>query len=104
MAVRGAGHRRSVVSLGQRLGCRLPSPLPTRAAILRGPDAVDAHPQGASPFGVMDLVGNVWQWTDEFTTSTRAPQSCAAEVTISRKARSGISRKPTASISTENFC
>lgn len=28
---------------------------------------VNAHPKGASPFGVMDLVGNVWQWTDEFT-------------------------------------
>ena len=38
----------------------------------RGRDAVpaadvDAHPAGASPFGVMDLVGNVWQWTDEYT-------------------------------------
>jgi iron(II)-dependent oxidoreductase len=33
---------------------------------LRGPDDVDAHPDGASPFGVMDLVGNVWQWTDEY--------------------------------------
>jgi len=30
------------------------------------PADVDAHPSGASPFGVMDLVGNVWQWTDEF--------------------------------------
>lgn len=30
------------------------------------PDDVDAHPEGASPFGVLDLVGNVWQWTDEF--------------------------------------
>ncbi len=29
-------------------------------------DDVDAHPRGASPFGVMDLVGNVWQWTDEY--------------------------------------
>lgn len=27
---------------------------------------VDAFPQGASPFGVQDLMGNVWQWTDEF--------------------------------------
>lgn len=30
------------------------------------PADVDAHPLGASPFGVLDLVGNVWQWTDEF--------------------------------------
>ena len=30
------------------------------------PADVDAHPRGASPFGVMDLVGNVWQWTSEF--------------------------------------
>jgi formylglycine-generating enzyme required for sulfatase activity len=34
---------------------------------LTAPDAVDAHPKGASPFGVEDLVGNIWQWTDEFT-------------------------------------
>ncbi|HEY3439573.1 MAG TPA: formylglycine-generating enzyme family protein [Paludibaculum sp.] len=33
----------------------------------RPPTAVDAYPKGASPFGVMDLTGNVWQWTDEFT-------------------------------------
>ncbi|NYE60712.1 formylglycine-generating enzyme required for sulfatase activity [Duganella sp. 1224] len=31
------------------------------------PDDVDAHPAGASPFGVQDLVGNVWQWTDEYS-------------------------------------
>ena len=41
-------------------------PTPDKSRIMRGPDAVEAHPQGASPFGVMDLVGNVWQWTDEF--------------------------------------
>jgi formylglycine-generating enzyme required for sulfatase activity len=32
----------------------------------RPPTDVDAYPQGASPFGVLDMVGNVWQWTDEF--------------------------------------
>jgi len=41
-------------------------PVPDKARTMRGPDAVDAHPDGASPFGVMDLVGNVWQWTEEF--------------------------------------
>jgi len=33
---------------------------------LPGPADVDSHPRGASPFGVADLVGNVWQWTDEY--------------------------------------
>ena len=42
-------------------------PVPDKSRTMRGPDAVDAHPQGKSPFGVMDLVGNVWQWTEEFT-------------------------------------
>ena len=33
---------------------------------MHGPDAVDTHPQNASPFGIMNLVGNVWQWAEEF--------------------------------------
>ncbi|HZR58861.1 MAG TPA: SUMF1/EgtB/PvdO family nonheme iron enzyme [Terriglobales bacterium] len=41
-------------------------PVPDTGRTMRGPDSVTAHPKGASPFGVMDLVGNVWQWTDEF--------------------------------------
>jgi formylglycine-generating enzyme required for sulfatase activity len=27
---------------------------------------VNAYPAGASKFGVMDMTGNVWQWTDEY--------------------------------------
>jgi formylglycine-generating enzyme required for sulfatase activity len=42
-------------------------PEPDKGRTMRGPDSVSAHPAGASPFGVMDLVGNVWQWTDEYT-------------------------------------
>jgi gamma-glutamyl hercynylcysteine S-oxide synthase len=43
---------------------RVPQPDQSRAP--RSPTDVGAYPAGASPFGVMDLVGNVWQWTDEF--------------------------------------
>ena len=41
-------------------------PAPDKSRSMRGPDPVDAHAAGASPFGVMDMVGNVWQWTEEF--------------------------------------
>jgi formylglycine-generating enzyme required for sulfatase activity len=29
----------------------------------RGPEAVGSRPEGASPEGVLDLLGNIWQWT-----------------------------------------
>ncbi len=41
-------------------------PATNRGRTLHAPDDVDAHPDAASPFGVLDLVGNVWQWTDEY--------------------------------------
>ena len=41
-------------------------PKPEHGRELRAPTDVGAFPKGASPFGVMDLTGNVWQWTDEF--------------------------------------
>jgi formylglycine-generating enzyme required for sulfatase activity len=41
-------------------------PVPDKSRKMRAPDDGNAHASGASPFGVMDLVGNVWQWTDEF--------------------------------------
>ena len=41
-------------------------PVPDKTRELTSPDDVTSHPKGSSPFGVMDLVGNVWQWTNEF--------------------------------------
>ena len=42
------------------------APTPDQDRIMLPASDVDAHPKGASPFGVMDLVGNVWQFTDEY--------------------------------------
>jgi iron(II)-dependent oxidoreductase len=41
-------------------------PAPDTGHTMAAPADVSAHPAGASPFGVEDLVGNVWQWTDEW--------------------------------------
>ncbi len=42
-------------------------PTPDRGRVMLAASDVGAHPRGASPFGVVDMVGNVWQWTDEYT-------------------------------------
>lgn len=34
----------------------------TRNSGIRKTTPVDAYPDGASPFGVMDMIGNVWEW------------------------------------------
>ena len=42
------------------------APIPDKGRVMLPASDVDAHPNGASPFGVIDMVGNVWQWTDEY--------------------------------------
>jgi iron(II)-dependent oxidoreductase len=42
------------------------APLPDKGREMQAASDVKAHPKGASPFGVMDMVGNVWPWTDEY--------------------------------------
>ncbi len=42
-------------------------PTPSHGRVLNAPDDVDSHPAGASPFGIIDMVGNIWQWTDEYS-------------------------------------
>lgn len=42
------------------------APEPSLARDMPALSDVDAHPAGASPFGVMALTGHVWQWTDVY--------------------------------------
>jgi formylglycine-generating enzyme required for sulfatase activity len=42
-------------------------PPPDAGREMRRPSKVNAYPGGSSPFGIMDMVGNIWQWTDEYT-------------------------------------
>jgi formylglycine-generating enzyme required for sulfatase activity len=44
--------------------------LNSRAAKKRDTTPVWAYPDGASPFGVLDLVGNVWEWTESWFDGT----------------------------------
>jgi iron(II)-dependent oxidoreductase len=41
-------------------------PAPDKRRDMREPTSVEAYPKGSSPFGVLDMVGNIWQWTDEY--------------------------------------
>jgi formylglycine-generating enzyme required for sulfatase activity len=62
-AAQGTDGRRYPWGNDWRADC---APPPHRARLTPVPADVLAHPAGASPFGVLDLVGNVWQWTDEY--------------------------------------
>lgn len=42
------------------------APEPVLIRRMPDPPEVGSHPNGVSPFGVEDLVGTIWQWTDEY--------------------------------------
>jgi formylglycine-generating enzyme required for sulfatase activity len=60
-AARGTDDRR--YPWGNRFNMRN---LNSRVSRKRGTTPIDAYPSGASTFGVVDLAGNVWEWTDSW--------------------------------------
>lgn len=63
MAVGRTGNRRPQLPWGnQWVAANVP--VPESSHQMRGPDAVDAHPTGASPYGVLDMAE---EFTDEHT-------------------------------------
>ncbi len=43
------------------------------------PVAVGSYPQGASPLGVLDLAGNVWEWVDDIHDEDKDRRSVRAD-------------------------
>lgn len=41
-------------------------PTPGLAPCTSGPEAPDAHPEGASPYGVLAMAGNAWEWVSDW--------------------------------------
>ena len=64
---------------GGRRDLRQGEPLHRREPLPRGPIARGAHPQGDSPEGVRDLVGNVAEWTGD-NYAAYSPSAPAASV------------------------
>ncbi len=81
-----------------------PAPVPDKGRVMAASSDVDAHPHGASPFGVVDMVATSGSGPTSTSTITPEPRSSAAAATISRKARTGTSRRHTATRNTANSC
>ena len=64
-----------------------------------GTSPVDAHPGGASPYGLLDMAGNVWEWVGERLrdrTRTTRPTAARTRPRRERVLRGGSYASPAA--------
>mgnify|MGYP000947240947 CR=1 FL=1 len=76
------------------------APTATRAVFGRGargnPDRVGARPDGASPYGALDMAGNVWEWTSSpydpyaYRSPEEAPTCARALASLDALRREGV--------------
>ena len=80
-------------------------PAPSLAREMPDPPVVGIHAAGASPFGVEDLVGDDLAVDRRISRRSCGARQCsAAAIPISRRPRTGISRRPMRSISMASIC
>jgi formylglycine-generating enzyme required for sulfatase activity len=66
-AARGAGDTRSYPWGNQAPNCTLTNFAETiKTACLNDTNVVGGYPPGASPYGVLDMTGNVWEWVNDW--------------------------------------
>jgi formylglycine-generating enzyme required for sulfatase activity len=68
-AARGASDTRAYPWGDQSPNCTLAN-FYTNGYCVGDTSAVGSYPQGASPYGVLDMAGNVWEWVNDWASAT----------------------------------
>ena len=65
-AATGGADSQRTYPWGETLPNATTTPAQRTGTTFPGPEHVGRYPAGASPFGILDMVGSVWQMTDEY--------------------------------------